>query len=333
MCIRDREWMVPTQPGGWRAVVHPGQGSASPTCHGGNGWVGRYAYFSMENPALMDPSMNASTDGMNQHGLTFSGHAFRGGASYTPLKNRSQFRLCGEQLGVWAVTQFKSVAELVEALPSVAVIIAPHTTSQPGLQWAFADGAGGSVVVDYMGGALEIHENSVGVLTNDPVYSWHLYNLDNYVGLSNRWPRPGIGAVPTEAGPVPQVVGHGFNLVGLPGDFSPPSRFVRAYYLREYGMQQPPDSVEQSMVVATGLLNSMHILQGWAAPAPSENGTDYTQFAILKLPALKIVYIRTYKNMQWQKIDLNHLDLTKYQWLNLDSHSSATDVTTGFKSN
>ena len=60
--------------------------------------------------------------------------------------------------------------------------------------------------------------------------SWHLRNLDNYVGLSAQWPSGGDGiSVKTQVGMHPSANFHGLNLLGLPGDYSPASRFVRVF--------------------------------------------------------------------------------------------------------
>ena len=72
--------------------------------------------------------------------------------------------------------------------------------------------AGAHAVVEYLDGVLHVHNNTVGVMTNDPDFSWHLRNLNNFVSLSGSWPQQSFSAQ-TEVGAVPRSVGHGFNLV------------------------------------------------------------------------------------------------------------------------
>jgi choloylglycine hydrolase len=91
----------------------------------------------------------------------------------------------------------------------------------------------GHVVVESIGGALRVHVNSVGVATNDPPYDWHETNLNNYANLSPRWPTATDIEVETEVGTVPQAGGHGYNLLGIPGDYSPSARFVRLFFLKQ----------------------------------------------------------------------------------------------------
>jgi len=326
------EWFEPDTAQGWTASVVPaGKHSQPPECKEGRPWTTKHAYVGMLNPTSMSGFGNNTGNAMNEHGLAVSGHAFRGAGTYTP-STKASTAVCEQQVGEWAVSQFKSVSELRRALPDVAVIAVPNpSTTNIGAQWAFADASGDSVVVDYKGGLLRIHNNTVGVLTNDPEYEWQLSNLDNYVGLSSRWPQSGVAPRATEVGPVPSAVGHGFNLLGLPGDLSPPSRFVRTFFLREYSLlASPPSSLHESMVIATGVLNAMHINQGFNSRAPGEAGYDYTQFCTLKAPAERLMYFRTYDDMQWRKVDLNTLDMTKSKSLKLRSEANARDVSAEF---
>jgi len=320
------EWSTPSTSSGWQAVLHPADETNTPACLNGQGWSSKHAYIGMENPGVTNVSFNA----MNEHGLTVSGHAYRGGASNTP--SHATIQICEIDLAAYILGSFVSVQQLREALPNVAMVAVPNPSySAPGLQWAFADRSGDSVVVDYKAGALRIMNNSVGVLTNDPDFSWHLDNLNNYNNLNNRWPQSGIAQRATPDGPVPRTVGHGFNLLGLPGDGSPPSRFVRIFYQRELALLgRPPANFDEALVVATGLLNSVHIVQGVMAAAPGEQGFDYTQFGILKVPALGLLYIRTYEDMHWRKINFKTLDMSKRRVLSLSAVAPARDVNSEF---
>ena len=70
-----------------------------------------------------------------------------------------------------------------------------------------------------------MYDNPLGVMTNSPEFNWHLQNLRQYIGLKSQ------PFAPTEWGDVPlSAFGQGSGTMGLPGDFTPPSRFVRAAY-------------------------------------------------------------------------------------------------------
>jgi choloylglycine hydrolase len=118
-------------------------------------------------------------------------------------------------------------------------------------------------------------------------------------------------AVETAIGAVPRAVGHGWNLFGLPGDGSPPSRFVQLFYQRGYATRTaPPRTLTDAMVLVTGLLNKVFIPLGTFAADKRSPGDmpEYTPYAVLKLPWERQFLYRGYKNLGWKRIDLNHLD-------------------------
>ena len=119
--------------------------------------------------------------------------------------------------------------------------------------WAARDAAGNSAVLEYLDGELRVHDNgAVGVLTNDPDWNWQVTHLNQFASLSPDWPGANAAIeVGTEVGTVPAPVGHGLNLGGLPGDFSPPSRFVRMFFLRSYAhLNRPPATRRDALALA-----------------------------------------------------------------------------------
>merc|ERR1712232_1502590 len=114
-----------------------------------------------------------------------------------------------------------------------------------------------------------------------------------------------------ELGTVPQAVGHGFNLIGLPGDPSPPSRFVRAFYLREYAIANRPDSVatqENAIVLATGILNNVYLVKGTVAKKSTLDAFEFSPWAVIKIPKSGAFLYRTAADMTWKQITINKLN-------------------------
>ena len=92
-----------------------------------------------------------------------------------------------------------------------------------GAHFFLQDKSGKSLVVEPVDGTLKVHDAPLGVMTNAPTYDWHMTNLANYVNLSVKdIDQTKVGGVTVPA------FGAGTGLLGLPGDFTPPSRFVRA---------------------------------------------------------------------------------------------------------
>ncbi|CAK0912190.1 unnamed protein product [Prorocentrum cordatum] len=250
------------------------------------------------------------SDGMNEAGLTLSLHTMRT-AEYEDAEPGRTTLLINDVIP-WALGQFSSVAEVAAGLENVSVVPFQGATQEDFVHWAIADAAGNSAVLEYVAGKRVLHRNDVRVMTNDPDFTWHLKNLNMYVGLSPQKPSGNAAiTVNTEIGEVPQIWSLGFNLLGLPGDTSPASRFVRLFYLRQYAqLAEPATSVEDAIVLATGLLNTVFIPRGTVAPL---NGfTDplsyeLTQFGLLKIPSQRKLLVRGYRNMGWREVDLSKL--------------------------
>jgi len=250
---------------------------------------------------------------MNEAGLTISAHTFTESVYQPkpPLSSKTPawpfFTVPPRLLRAAATTQ-----QAVDMLKSVAVVTARFQKLGGGCHWGISDAQGHSVVVEYIEGKLMVYNNSIGVMTNDPGYPWHIQNLNTHVNLQQGWPNSNDDLqISTMEGMVPRVVGHGFNLAGLPGDSSPPARFVRMFYLRQYALASlPVSSEEEAIAVAQGLINNVHLVKGTVARASKYDGVEQTPFAVLKIPSTRVFMFRTYTNMQWNKIDLTKIDFS-----------------------
>jgi len=87
------------------------------------------------------------------------------------------------------------------------------------LHWHIAD-KNGSITVEQTTDGLKIYDNPADILTNNPTFPFHIENIKQYQKLTSAFPN-------TESMPF----GLGFGAIGLPGDFSPASRFIRADFL------------------------------------------------------------------------------------------------------
>merc|ERR1711920_335705 len=190
-----------------------------------------------------------------------------------------------------------------------------------GSHWSIADAQGNSIVLEFQEGKPRVYRNIVGVMTNDPFFPWQVDNLNSYSFLqpelreSNNIPglSVDVGQILGGQSVVPFNMGHGFNLGGIPGDASPPSRFVKTFFQREVALQNsPPTNLDEYRVLATGLLNSVFIPLGLTGPNipninPPTTG-DHTSYATLRIPQTGFYAYRTYSDMQWQFINVSTLD-------------------------
>eukprot|EP00035_Acanthoeca_spectabilis_P005522 m.114701 g.114701 ORF g.114701 m.114701 type:complete len:329 (-) comp13060_c0_seq7:492-1478(-) len=197
-----------------------------------------------------------SFGGMSEVGLSINEHTLDLAVFQTP--DPSMPTLCKDDLQSWILGMHSTVAEVIAGLQSVRVV------GSRGNQYGVQDTTGASIVIEFVKGELRIHNNSVGsdntgigIMTNDPTWDWHLQNVNNYVSLQPTWAggnNAGIRRVVPNESTYPwatnaydsdrpmisEPIGHGYNLGHLPGDGSPPARFIRSFSLRGYAMQNAP---------------------------------------------------------------------------------------------
>ena len=117
------------------------------------------------------------------------------------------------------------------------------------------DAKGSCIVIEYVEGQLNIHENPLGVITNKPTFDWHLQNLSNYVNLNP------VNIKSSKLGDFEiKATGNETGLLGLPGDNTSPSRFVRAAFY-SHGEVKPANA-ESAVTLAWHILNALDIPKG-----------------------------------------------------------------------
>lgn len=221
----------------------------------------------------------ALLEGQNSEGLGMSGNFLPGFTEYQAVTRDDKSYVSILGFGSWVLGNHATVAEVRAALPAIKVwsdSSLPSGPTPPTLHFVFTDKSGDGIVVEYVGGELRIHNNAAHVLTNAPTYDWHLLNLRNYLNLST------VGVSSRQIGETNvTALGQGGGMMGLPGDFTPPSRFVRAAFMRHW--ITPPKDADEAIQAIDHILNTVDIPIGIAQS--EENGqtvSDYTQFVAIK---------------------------------------------------
>ena len=331
----------------------------------------------------IDNVLEFSTDGMNEAGLAVSSMFFHRSTYQTPppvkklpdvtLTPKSSLRIpistndvtpnistspspsltkvCWLDLSNWILGNFENVTDLQDMLlksdKETIYTIGPINPSIRffDLHWRVDDSNGKSIVIEYVDGMLSIHNNTVGVVTNDPPFDWHLRNLGNYINLrptSSIDPKTDTGffQVDSDIGSVPFLPGTAANTIGVPGDYTSAGRFVRMFYLSQFAIfNEPINTVEDAIQLVSGLLESVFIPKGVIAtkkrdPSNMFFGHEITQYTVMKVPQKKTFYYKDYYNSQWRKLDLSTMDLTKPAYrLLADGNLNIKDETEAFFDN
>ena len=264
----------------------------------------KYAFVAISPGVLAGPP--AYLEGQNETGLAISGNFLPGFTEYQTVTAQDKNYVSILNLGGFILGMFGSVKELRNELPKYKVWFDPSEVkglpTPPWLHLVLTDRSGDSIVVEFVKGQMMIHNNVAGVLTNAPTYDWHLSNLRNYLSLT-----PTATAAVTVGNTNVTELGQGGGLIGLPADYTPPSRFVRATYLKHFTYQ--PSNIADAMQAAGHILNNVDIPVGVARSSDGKQVfSDYTQWVNIKDLKNNRMKIANYANRtNFIEINLNEV--------------------------
>ena len=248
-------------------------------------------------------------EGINEAGLSAGLFFFPQYGEYGPYTEANNDKtLCDMQFVSWVLSQFSSIDQVKDELAKIDLVTLNHKIGA--VHWRIAEPNGRMVVLEVVAGVPHFYENTLGVLTNAPGFPWHMTNLNNYVNLEP-------GSAPDNQivkGITLKPLGHGSGMLGLPGDFTAPSRFVRATFFQT-----------TAPVWNTGfetVVQAFHILNNFDIPVGSQHVRadipkglpSATQFtAVTDQTAMKFYY-RTAWNSNIRCIDLMDIDFHKVKY-------------------
>jgi len=268
-------------------------------------------------------------DGLNEKGLAAGMFYFPTSAGYMPYTAADAGKTIAQwEVGSWILENFASVEEVKANIGNIVVpaVVFSGWGFAPEAHYIVHDASGKSIVIEYVGGKLNVHDNPLGVLTNSPTFDWHMTNLRNYLNFSMS------NAPPVQLGSVKLLpTGQGSGMLGLPGDFTPPSRFVRAVAFSQSVFK--PKTGDDAVLEAFHVLNQFDIPKGAAREhEKDEHGNvlaDYTIWTSANDLKAKRFYFRTYENSQIRMVDLMKMnldakDITKISMKGAESIKSLT---------
>ena len=166
-------------------------------------------------------------DGTNEEGLSMAGLNFPDNAYY-PSESKGLDNIAPFEFIPWILGQCTSVEGALTLLEDINLVNVDFSEEMPlsPLHWIISDKEC-SITVEPMEGGLRIFDNPVGVLTNNPPFPYHVTHLCDYMTLSKEPPAANFGK------DFLTPYSRGMGAMGLPGDLSSASRFVRAAFVRE----------------------------------------------------------------------------------------------------
>lgn len=258
-------------------------------------------------------------EGVNDKGLTFGLLAFASSEGPADMIKKTRAVLAAIDLGSWTLAQYQTVAEVKQALenqPVLPTALLPLGLLKTPFHYTLHDASGASIVIEFANGKQQIHDNPIGVMTNGPAFPWHMTNLNNYTFLTNK-----DQSSLTIDGVALKQPDSGIATQGLPASNTSVGRFVRAFYYSHF--TEAAKTPEQAVHTLAHVMNNFDRPRGVtidnrlydgianvAAPGVTGNwlySSEYTSWTALIDLNQRLMYVRTYDNLNYVRFSLNDL--------------------------
>lgn len=261
--------------------------------------AGMPSHYAMIGMAAVVDNYPLYYDATNEYGLSIAALNFPGNAVYNQVQC-NHINIASFELIPWLLSQFKTVIEVKNALEKVNIIDTPFNSELPTspLHWIVSDRRV-SIVIEPTANGLLIIDNPINVLTNNPPFQYHLYNLQNYINISanevtNRF-SDSLSLTPYS---------RGMGSIGLPGDLSSSSRFVKAAFVLQNSVADDNESSQISQFFH--ILGSVAQQRGCVRLS---SGMERTIYSSCCNTNKGIYYYTTYENSQITGINMHNEDL------------------------
>ena len=257
--------------------------------------------------------INMMVESANNQGLSISTNELPGSQSPAGAGSDAAKALATTDLGLYLLGNFQSVAEVKEALQGSAVSVwVPKIPLVGNIEAPFHyilfDKTGAGIVIEFLDGKMNVHDNPVGVVTNAPEFPWHLKNLNNYAQLTNLDKNIGqFGQLKVGA------PDSGNTLASVPSSQISAGRFVKAAFYTQF--VRKADSPEDAVITLGHIMNNfdrpydLSIDKGYSAEggAPGSTTSEVTLFTWMNDKVRNLYFLRTISALNFAKFEIDKL--------------------------
>jgi choloylglycine hydrolase len=279
----------------------------------------KYAIFGVLVGGVAQAKQGTLHEAMNEHGMSISTNSLGGNTSPDISGVKDSQIVATSDLGVWALGNFKTVAEVKQAIKNnevhfwLPVIPALGTEPAP-IHFALWDRTGAGIVIEWSTGKTEVYDNEVGVLTNNPPFPWHLENMGNYTFLTN------IDKNTAQFNKLNvKAFDGGANMASLPSTATSPGRFVRAAYYSQFAYKGK--TPQEAILSLSHVMNNFDRPTGISVDVSSDlpagersmlgaaesSASEVTSWTALKDLNQNHFYIRTIDSLNYSYFDMNQM--------------------------
>ena len=248
-------------------------------------------------------------DAINEKGLGMAGLNFPQNADYKEEQDNKD-NIAPFEFIPWILSQCANIKEakaLLNKINIAQINFSEELKASP-LHWIIADKES-SITVESVKEGLKIYDNPVGILTNNPPFDYHMINLNNYMSLSIEQPINNFSKKLNF-----DIYSRGMGALGLPGDLSSASRFVKATFTKMNSISG--DSEQESISQFFHILGSVEQQRGCVHM--KDNEYEITIYSSCCNMDKGIYYYKTYENSQITGINMFKEDLDSTKLINYD---------------
>ncbi len=267
------------------------------------------SHFAMIGMAYVSEGYPLYYDAINEKGLGMAGLNFPENADYKEIVDGKN-NIAPFEFIPYILSTCSNVEEAKDELKNINIANINFSESLPAspLHWIIADKEK-SITVESVKDGLKVYENPVGVLTNNPTFDIHMFNLNNYMGLSTEQPENNFSKKLNL-----NKYSRGMGGLGLPGDLSSASRFVKATFTKMNSLSG--DTESESISQFFQILGSVNQQRGLVHMG--NNMYEITIYSSCCNLDKGIYYYTTYENSQITGVDMNKEDLDSKEIVSYD---------------
>lgn len=263
-----------------------------------------YNHYAMIGIGIIQDGYPLYYDGTNEKGLSMAGLNFPETAEYKPMEEGSS-NITPYEFIPWILGQCATVSEVREKLNHMNLVninFSEELLLSP-LHWMISDREE-SITVEAVKNGLNVYDNPVGILTNNPVFDVQMFNLNNYMHITTTAPENSFSDM-LDLKPY----SCGMGALGLPGDYSSASRFVKASFLKMNSVSG--DSESESISQFFRILGAVAFPRGCVCLG--EKKYEMTVYSSCCNVDKGIYYYITYENSRITGVDMYKEDLSGNQ--------------------
>ncbi|MEW8972551.1 MAG: linear amide C-N hydrolase [Tissierellaceae bacterium] len=241
-----------------------------------NDLIGDSLYSKYKTLGICFENQDPLKDGINEHGLMGITNIFSGFNLYSNQVKLEKFNISSLDYFTYALTNYKSVEELIEDLPNIHISKKDHrgeNVISPDFHFMFADSTKRCIIIEPKRGELMYYENTYDVMTNSPGFKSHVRRLNQILDLDNL---------------------EGFNSAkNLPGGYDPVSRFIKAFYLTKMNIK--PNNSKEALSYFYNIMGAMTMPNGFVRNK-KYNYTTYTRYICSYDSKHKLLTVKSHTN-------------------------------------